>query len=229
MWEQTIEGGLDFQDWLCWGPGGDTSEAEHPLCPFKGGGSLQRFDDGQPCFPQHLETEFHIPEERKCLRECTREGGRSPCMQEKGALWMKQEVGRGGGGGRKRENNRGEDRNREESEGEECGPAQVGLCIYPGAGPRPSCWSSLHCLLTQPSASFTCLFGSPSPVIRPRLWDLLVSPLLESPLCLFFLRFQWLPPPSLSLSPYLLTHFSFFFRHLWSFKFPPIVWLQETP
>ena len=40
----------------------------------------------QPCFPQHLETEFHIPEERNCLREDTRGGRKVSCVKENGAL-----------------------------------------------------------------------------------------------------------------------------------------------
>lgn len=61
----------------------------------------------QPRFPQYLKTEFHIPEDRKCLRECKREGGRFPCVQEKGDLWGDTRGGRKRGWREKRRGMRG--------------------------------------------------------------------------------------------------------------------------
>lgn len=61
--------------------------------------------------------------------------------KERGPCGVTQSVG-GGGGGRRNgkglgkeerlENDRGEDKAREDSKGEEHGPVQVGLCTFPG-------------------------------------------------------------------------------------------------
>lgn len=80
-----------------------------------------------------------------------------------------------------------------------------------------------YCL--SPQLPFACLLGSPSPITRPRLWHLLMSPPLLDTLSFFFFFSDYNPSllPSAPSSPHIFF-FSDISEALYK-TFSPTLWL----
>lgn len=130
------------------------------------------------------------------------------CARKGGLGGVTQEVGARGGDGRKGKGMQEEGRLENDRGGQSRGRQQRGG-VWPSPGwplHLPS-WPlallpTLPAYCLSPQLPFACLLGSPSPITRPRLWDLLMSPpLLDSPLCLFSSFSVIITPPSFLQPP----------------------------